>query len=105
MLSFQVYTYINVLYTYVLDLNEDTHFTLYNGAAESLNTLIGTITDYSYLPNTKMWCDATCIDVLYCITVYVCTTGNIENTYLYSSIFPLLWILLSYKLNKKKERI
>jgi len=54
MLSFQVYTYINVLYTYVLDLNEDTHFTLYNGAAESLNTLIGTITDYSYLPNTKM---------------------------------------------------
>ncbi|XP_008180091.1 thiamine transporter 2 isoform X2 [Acyrthosiphon pisum] len=37
----QVYTYINVLYTYVLDLNEDTHFTLYNGAAESLNTLIG----------------------------------------------------------------
>jgi len=33
------------LYTYVLDLNGDTHFTLYNGAAESLNTLIGKITD------------------------------------------------------------
>lgn len=37
----QVYTYINVLYTYVLNLNEDSEFTLYNGAAESLNTLIG----------------------------------------------------------------
>ncbi|KAL5243875.1 hypothetical protein ACI65C_011285 [Semiaphis heraclei] len=43
----QVYTYINVLYTYVLDLNQDTHFTLYNGAAESLNTLIGAIAAYS----------------------------------------------------------
>ncbi|XP_060842623.1 thiamine transporter 2-like [Rhopalosiphum padi] len=43
----QVYTYINVLYTYVLDLNEDSHFTLYNGAAESLNTLIGAIAAYS----------------------------------------------------------
>lgn len=59
MLSFQVYTYIDLLYTYVLDLNEDTHFTLYNGAAESLNTLIGIITDYNYLLNTIMWCDAT----------------------------------------------
>ncbi|XP_050522492.1 thiamine transporter 1-like [Daktulosphaira vitifoliae] len=38
----QVYTYINVLYTYVLNLNNDGDFTLYNGAAESLNTLIGT---------------------------------------------------------------
>lgn len=37
----QVYTYISVLYTYILDLNEDPGFTLYNGAAESLNTLVG----------------------------------------------------------------
>lgn len=37
----QVYTYINVLYKYVLDLNADWSFTSYNGAAESLNTLIG----------------------------------------------------------------
>lgn len=37
----QVYTYINVLYKYVVDLNEDYSFTAYNGAAESLNTLIG----------------------------------------------------------------
>lgn len=37
----QVYAYINVLYSYVLEENEDTKFTLYNGAAESLNTLIG----------------------------------------------------------------
>lgn len=43
----QVYSYINVLYTYVLDLNEDSQFTLYNGAAESLNTLIGAIAAYS----------------------------------------------------------
>lgn len=35
----QVYTYINVLYSYVLNINDDTEFTLYNGAAESLNTL------------------------------------------------------------------
>ncbi|XP_050425167.1 thiamine transporter 2-like [Adelges cooleyi] len=42
----QVYTYINVLYTYTLDLNNDSEFTLYNGAAESLNTLIGAISAY-----------------------------------------------------------
>jgi len=40
----QVYAYINVLYTYVLEENRDTEFTLYNGAAESLNTLLGTYT-------------------------------------------------------------
>uniref|UniRef100_A0A2S2R7N8 Thiamine transporter 2 n=1 Tax=Sipha flava TaxID=143950 RepID=A0A2S2R7N8_9HEMI len=42
----QVYSYINVLYTYILNLNGDSTFTLYNGAAESLNTLIGAIAAY-----------------------------------------------------------
>ncbi|XP_025195930.1 thiamine transporter 2-like [Melanaphis sacchari] len=43
----QVYAYINVLYTYVLEENEDTEFTLYNGAAESLNTLIGALSAFT----------------------------------------------------------
>ncbi|VVC26728.1 Reduced folate carrier,Major facilitator superfamily domain [Cinara cedri] len=43
----QVYAYINVLYTYVLEENEDTEFTLYNGAAESLNTLLGAISAFT----------------------------------------------------------
>uniref|UniRef100_A0A2S2P237 Thiamine transporter 2 n=2 Tax=Aphidini TaxID=33387 RepID=A0A2S2P237_SCHGA len=43
----QVYAYINVLYTYVLEENEDTEFTLYNGAAESLNTLTGALSAFA----------------------------------------------------------
>jgi len=70
MLSFQVYTYINVLYTYVLDLNGDTHFTLYNGAAESLNTLIGRYNYRLQLPTEYKNVVRRYIDVLYYITVY-----------------------------------
>jgi len=43
----QVYAYINVLYTYVLEENEDTEFTLYNGAAESINTLTGALSAFA----------------------------------------------------------
>uniref|UniRef100_A0A2S2PWR7 Thiamine transporter 2 n=1 Tax=Sipha flava TaxID=143950 RepID=A0A2S2PWR7_9HEMI len=43
----QVYAYINVLYTYVLEETDDAEFTLYNGAAESLNTLLGAIAAFT----------------------------------------------------------
>ncbi|XP_050425168.1 thiamine transporter 1-like [Adelges cooleyi] len=43
----QVYAYINVLYTYILEENNDTEFQLFNGAAESLNTLLGAISAYT----------------------------------------------------------
>ncbi|XP_015376625.1 PREDICTED: thiamine transporter 2-like [Diuraphis noxia] len=43
----RVYAYINVLYTFVLEENEDTEFTLYNGAAESLNTLLGALAAFA----------------------------------------------------------
>ncbi|CAH1708864.1 unnamed protein product [Aphis gossypii] len=43
----QVYAYMTVLYSYVLEENEDTEFTLYNGAAESLTTLIGALSAFA----------------------------------------------------------
>ncbi|VVC26726.1 Reduced folate carrier,Major facilitator superfamily domain [Cinara cedri] len=43
----QVYTYINVLYTdIILNMDDTSHFTLFNGAAESMNTLLGGIAAY-----------------------------------------------------------
>ncbi|XP_050524430.1 thiamine transporter 1-like isoform X2 [Daktulosphaira vitifoliae] len=93
----QVYAYINVLYTYILEENNDDEFTLYNGFAESLNTLLGAISAYMisrvnwnwYLVGDAFFAIGSFIA---CIVLFCCTYNrNLYLIYAFYIIYGMMY--------------